>query len=70
MAFLVRIEDCETRRVWWEIRETEDDVVALAESVDANHNRNGWRHLVVCAELNDDGPDWLKGAPPQTTEDT
>lgn len=61
MAFLARIEDCRTNRVWWEVRETEDEIMALCESVSSIHNHEEWTHLFVYAELNDYGPDWLKG---------
>lgn len=57
MSFLVRIEYAPTGKVWWEIRETEDDVDALIESV---YSRRHMEHLVCYTELNDEGPDWLK----------
>lgn len=59
MALLIRIEDCRTQRVWWEIRETEEEADALTESINSIHNADEWTHLICWAELNDDGPDWL-----------
>lgn len=58
MAFLVRIEDCRTNRVWWEIRETEDEIDALVCSIESNHGPE-WNHLICYNELCDEGPGWL-----------
>ena len=66
-TFLLRIEQVATGRVWWEVREGEDDCEALIESVLSNHPTNDV--LLGYTELIDDGPTWIAGAHLHTLEE-